>query len=172
MLDLNGDAKPDMVVSENCAGDVSTGANQWRLHDNIGTGFAAEASNWSLPSYGVDINGEPLFRLLADAHTCPDNGVLRYHSYGSPTADGVRALVRCGLAHDHPRVLAARAWLAISADTSGGGVVFEGEVPDTVEHNWKGYLEDRRPASNADPYRVTARIVETVREAHNKAVNN
>ena len=22
----------------------------------------------------------------------------------------------------------------------------------TVEHNWNGYLEDRRPASNADPY--------------------
>jgi glutamine synthetase len=42
----------------------------------------------------------------------------------------------------------------------------------TVEHNWKGYLEDRRPASNADPYRVTARIVETAREAHNKAVHN
>ena len=39
----------------------------------------------------------------------------------------------------------------------------------TVEHGWKGYLEDRRPASNADPYRVTARIIETVREAHNKA---
>ena len=40
----------------------------------------------------------------------------------------------------------------------------------TVEHNWKGYLEDRRPASNADPYRVTARIIETVREAHDKAL--
>ena len=39
------------------------------------------------------------------------NGVVRYHSYGSATADGVRALVRCGLADDHPRVLAARAWL-------------------------------------------------------------
>jgi len=42
----------------------------------------------------------------------------------------------------------------------------------TVEHNWKGYLEDRRPASNADPYCVTARIVETVREAHNKAIDS
>jgi len=39
----------------------------------------------------------------------------------------------------------------------------------TVEHDWKGYLEDRRPASNADPYRVTARIIKTVREAHEKA---
>jgi glutamine synthetase len=40
----------------------------------------------------------------------------------------------------------------------------------TVEHGWKGYLEDRRPASNADPYRVTARIIETVSEAHQTAV--
>jgi glutamine synthetase len=36
----------------------------------------------------------------------------------------------------------------------------------TVQDNWKGYLEDRRPASNADPYRVTSRIVKTVLEAH------
>ncbi len=50
------------------------------------------------------------------------NGALRHHSYGSPTADGVRALVRCGLAHDHPRVLAARAWLVrnFSARTNPG----------------------------------------------------
>ncbi len=39
----------------------------------------------------------------------------------------------------------------------------------TVQDDWKGYLEDRRPASNADPYRVTSRIVETVTEAHNAA---
>ncbi|MFV0378188.1 MAG: glutamine synthetase beta-grasp domain-containing protein [Mangrovibacterium sp.] len=32
----------------------------------------------------------------------------------------------------------------------------------TVERGWKGWLEDRRPASNADPYKVAARIIETV----------
>jgi glutamine synthetase len=32
----------------------------------------------------------------------------------------------------------------------------------TVQAGWKGYLEDRRPASNADPYRVTGRIIETL----------
>ena len=36
----------------------------------------------------------------------------------------------------------------------------------TVEHDWKGYLEDRRPASNADPYRITKRIMQTVKEVH------
>ncbi len=39
------------------------------------------------------------------------HGRLRYHSYGSTTADGLRALLRCGLPHDHPRVSSARAWL-------------------------------------------------------------
>lgn len=35
----------------------------------------------------------------------------------------------------------------------------------TVEKNWKGWLEDRRPASNADPYKVAARIIKTVKTA-------
>ena len=32
-----------------------------------------------------------------------------------------------------------------------------------VENGWKGWLEDRRPASNADPYKVAANIVNTVK---------
>lgn len=34
--------------------------------------------------------------------------------------------------------------------------------PSTVDDGWKGRLEDRRPASNADPYLVAARIIKTV----------
>jgi len=33
----------------------------------------------------------------------------------------------------------------------------------TATHGWNGYLEDRRPASNADPYKVAARIIKTVK---------
>jgi len=33
----------------------------------------------------------------------------------------------------------------------------------TVENNWKGWLEDRRPASNADPYKVAGCIIATVK---------
>lgn len=33
----------------------------------------------------------------------------------------------------------------------------------TVQRGWKGYLEDRRPNSAADPYKVAARIIETVK---------
>lgn len=38
-------------------------------------------------------------------------GRKRFNSYGTMTADGLRALIQCGLAKDHPRVAAARAWL-------------------------------------------------------------
>jgi squalene-hopene/tetraprenyl-beta-curcumene cyclase len=39
------------------------------------------------------------------------HGRVRFGSYGSMTADGVRALLQCGLKPDHPRVVAARRWL-------------------------------------------------------------
>ena len=35
----------------------------------------------------------------------------------------------------------------------------------TVEDGWKGRLEDRRPASNADPYKVAAAIIKTTKES-------
>ena len=36
----------------------------------------------------------------------------------------------------------------------------------TVESGWKGWLEDRRPASNGDPYKIAGRIVKTVKGAN------
>lgn len=35
----------------------------------------------------------------------------------------------------------------------------------TVEKGWKGWLEDRRPNSAADPYKVASRIIKTVKDA-------
>ena len=40
----------------------------------------------------------------------------------------------------------------------------------TPDHDWKGYVEDRRPASNADPYRIIARILKTSKIAHEAAI--
>ena len=34
----------------------------------------------------------------------------------------------------------------------------------TVDNNWNGYLEDRRPAANADPYKVMRHLVRTLTE--------
>lgn len=35
----------------------------------------------------------------------------------------------------------------------------------TAENGFKGWLEDRRPSSNADPYKVASRIIKTVKTA-------
>ncbi len=54
-----------------------------------------------------------------------------------------------------------------SIDTFSYGVSDRGasiRIPiGTVKYDWKGYLEDRRPASNADPYKVVAQILATLR---------
>src|SRR5439155_141086 len=57
-------------------------------------------------------------------------GRVRYNSYGSATADGLRALIRCGLAPDHPRVEAARRWLEshFSATSNPGRFTEDREV--------------------------------------------
>ncbi len=51
------------------------------------------------------------------------NGQQRFASYGSATADGLRALQLCGFASDHPRVAAAWQWIAnnFTADSHPGG---------------------------------------------------
>ena len=33
----------------------------------------------------------------------------------------------------------------------------------TVNDGWKGYLEDRRPASHADPYKIVNRLIKTLK---------
>lgn len=42
----------------------------------------------------------------------------------------------------------------------------------TVENGWNGWLEDRRPNSSADPYKVAARIIKTVKTVPAYAVSN
>ena len=35
----------------------------------------------------------------------------------------------------------------------------------TIDSGWKGRLEDRRPASNGDPYKIAAVIIKTTKKA-------
>merc|ERR1719229_1037351 len=37
-------------------------------------------------------------------------------------------------------------------------------IPRETEKDQKGYMEDRRPAANSDPYRVTGKMMETTGE--------
>lgn len=58
-----------------------------------------------------------------------------------------------------------------SIDTFSYGVSDRGSsirIPiSVVNDGWKGYLEDRRPASNADPYKITKLITETLSDLEN-----
>ena len=58
------------------------------------------------------------------------DGRTRYHSYGSMTADGLRALLRLGLPSDHERVRAAAGWMLqhFSAEANPGAVPPEAEL--------------------------------------------
>ncbi len=64
-------------------------------------------------------------------------GFRRFRSYGTMTADGLRALIRCGLPLDHPRVAAARRWL---------------EVNFAVDRNPGDFPPDREILRNATYY--------------------
>merc|ERR1712154_226929 len=59
-------------------------------------------------------------------------------------------------------------------DTFNYGVADRGasiRIPRQTELDGKGYLEDRRPAANCDPYQVTGMIAETTILAPEEAVS-
>jgi len=82
--------------------------------------FVRRCQNWPTDASAGDqrfddggfffLNGDPIRNKPGEAGV-DSQGRTRYHSYGSTTADGLRALIACGLPLDHPRVLAARSWL-------------------------------------------------------------
>ncbi|HUT35000.1 MAG TPA: hypothetical protein VNE39_16030 [Planctomycetota bacterium] len=79
------------------------------------------------------IPGEPVQNKAGVAGT-DKWGRTRFRSYGTMTADGLRALIRCGLPLSHPRVVAARRWL---------------EVNFAVDQNAGAFLADREILRNA-----------------------
>jgi glutamine synthetase len=60
----------------------------------------------------------------------------------------------------------------MSIDQFGYGVADRGKsvrVPHSfVNNGYKGYLEDRRPNSQGDPYQITSRILKTISEVPTK----
>ena len=66
-------------------------------------------------------------------------GRERFHSYGTMTADGLRALLRCGLPEDHPRVVAARNWLTHNFSATHNPGAFVGDravLQDATYYYW------------------------------------
>ncbi len=51
--DMNGDARPDLVVFLACAPGSTVGTDHWRVYLNTGAGFSADAARFSIPNgYG------------------------------------------------------------------------------------------------------------------------
>jgi hypothetical protein len=67
-------------------------------------------------------------------------GKRRFHSYGSMTADGLRALIRLGLPLDHPRVLAAKKWLEHNFSVTENPGTFTEERMDLRNSYYYYYL--------------------------------
>ncbi|MCI0458683.1 MAG: hypothetical protein L0Z62_17130 [Gemmataceae bacterium] len=78
--------------------------------------FICRCQNYSESEAALDdggfffVHGDPPRNKAGESGT-DHTGRPRYASYGSTTADGLRALLACGLPLDHERVTAARRWL-------------------------------------------------------------
>jgi len=67
------------------------------------------------------------------------HGKVRFHSYGTMTADGLRALMRRGLSAEEPCVAAARRWLERNFDAAHNPGVFakeREELRDSTYYYW------------------------------------
>jgi hypothetical protein len=64
LLDLTGDGKSDLVVTDLCD-DAGVGTTEWRVYASTGAGFAAQAMSWSLPNLGASV--EVLDDLVHDS---------------------------------------------------------------------------------------------------------
>ena len=111
-----------------------------------GSGMHANFSNTDMRERG----GEEFFKAICEAFAPSHDDHISV--YGSD---------------NHERLTGLHETQAIG--TFSYGVMDRGasiRIPVSVlEDGWKGYLEDRRPASNADPYKVAAKIVDTVKSA-------
>jgi Prenyltransferase and squalene oxidase repeat len=71
----------------------------------------AEAPGSAFDDGGFFFMGADAWRNKAGPLGTDETGRQRYASYGSMTADGLRALLFCGLLREDARVVAARRWL-------------------------------------------------------------
>jgi len=101
--------------------------------------FVERCQNWTENETVLDprfddggfffLHGDPIRNKPGEAGV-DSMGRTRYHSYGSTTADGLRALLACGSPTDHPRVRAARRWLIANFSAEK----HPGEYPADREH--------------------------------------
>ena len=159
--------------------NAESGLGQWE-YQCFGRGIKAADDLWVsryilnkiAEKYGVCVNYHPKMKKAgyygSSMHTNFSNEAMRTKGDKAIFDEMCRKLGKChdqaiaayGL--DHDMRLTGKHEMQVITKFSHGvsdcGVSIRTPVY-TLEHGWKGYLEDRRPSSNADPYLVVAHIV-------------
>jgi hypothetical protein len=71
VIDMNGDDKPDFVLTEDCS-DSAIGNSSWDVYFNTGTGFSATATSFALPTVAgaLGASGGPPLTSLEGSDAC------------------------------------------------------------------------------------------------------
>lgn len=126
------------------------------------------AVNWHCKPLGdTDWNGSGMHANFSNTtlRTCGDKATYEKICNAFAPADVVKECISVYGADNHMRLTGKHETQSI--DKFSWGISDRGasiRVPIvTVEKGWKGWLEDRRPNSAADPYKVAAVIIKTVK---------
>jgi glutamine synthetase len=125
------------------------------------------AINWHCKPVSGDWNGSGMHANFSNTtlRTAGDKAVYDRICNAFAPADIIKAHIDVYGADNHLRLTGLHETQAI--DKFSYGISDRGasiRIPlYTVDHDWNGYLEDRRPNSAADPYKVAARIIKTVK---------
>ncbi|MCA9673371.1 MAG: VCBS repeat-containing protein, partial [Myxococcales bacterium] len=164
LLDLDGDKRPDIVVTYACGSstlagaDADVGKTKWRIHKNTGSGFENGGVAWALPTgyakgYFYDVTGSsncdsyngyarPAYQL----RDLDGNGrldLLVTYACGSSTLAGADANVGKSYWRVH--------------ESSGSGFAQQSSTWCLPGGYAKGYFYDSTGSSNCDSYNGYAR---------------
>jgi glutamine synthetase len=137
------------------------------LLERIGEKFAV-AINWHCKPLGdTDWNGSGMHANFSNTALRTAGNKEVYDTICQAFAPVIKEHIAVYGADNHMRLTGKHETQSI--DQFSYGISDRGasiRIPiATVERGWKGWLEDRRPNSAADPYKVASRIITTVKTA-------